>query len=226
MRPTARTVEQILDQQVRRWEMDNRTKAKPAEPVSVICVSRQPGSRGRLIARFLADALGYDLFDRDLIQRIAESADMSREVVNSLDERSIGALENWLRAFVNERNLFPDQFLNHLLKVIGAIGRQGRAVIVGRGGHAILPPDRCFRVRFVAPLDHRVRFMSQLWSIPEDETRSRVIALEAERAKFMRQHFNADIDDPTQYDLIVNTMTMTESQAVETVLGGFRARKS
>ncbi len=47
------------------------------------------------------------------------------------------------------------------MKVIGTIGKHGRAVIVGRGANFVLPPEKRFSVRIVGPRRRGVYKMSQ-----------------------------------------------------------------
>jgi cytidylate kinase len=65
-------------------------------------------------------------------------------------------IEDWVSAAISERHLWPDEVSRVLMRVIGAIGRHGKAIIVGRGANFVLPPENRFRVRIIAPLELRV----------------------------------------------------------------------
>ena len=90
----------------------------------------------------LNEKLGIDIFHQEVIHKIAESADVSETVLETLDERGLNTLEHWISSLVHERHLWPDRYMQHLMKVIGTIGNHGRAVIVGRGANFILPADK------------------------------------------------------------------------------------
>ena len=123
--------EKIIDEQVRKWEIMRAQKTEKEEGLPVITVSREPGSGGRVVAERIAKQLGLDFFHGEIIQEMAESADTSARILETLDEKGLSVLDDWISTLVNRRHLWPDQYLKHLMKVIGAIGEHGRAVIVG-----------------------------------------------------------------------------------------------
>ena len=97
-------------------------------------------------------------------------------------------------------------------------GKHGRAIIVGRGANFILPPDNRFRVRVVAPQQFRIENVAKNFNIPEREAKRRVIRTESDRRAFIRKYFNADIADPLNYDLIINTGTLSIDDAVNAIV--------
>nr|WP_054696524.1 cytidylate kinase-like family protein [Desulfosarcina cetonica] len=145
-----KAIQQIIEEQVRRWEILRKEKAE-AKTMPVITLSREPGSGGRPVAQAVADRLGLDLFDNKIINAMAQNADTSTRVIRTLDERGVSMIEDWVSAAISERHLWPDEVLHVLMKVVGTIGRHGGAIIVGRGANFILPPESRFRVRIIAP---------------------------------------------------------------------------
>jgi cytidylate kinase len=134
-----------------------------------------------------------------------------------LDEKGHSVLEDWISSLVYERYLWPDQYLQHLMKVIGTIAKHGRAVIVGRGANFILPPGRQFRVRVTAPQKLRIERVAREFNIPQDEAKRRVIRTESERKAFIRKYFNSDIADPVNYDLTLNSEILSIDHAVNLI---------
>jgi cytidylate kinase len=113
--------------------------------------------------------------------------------------------------------LWPDEYLKHLLKVIGTIGKHGWAVIVGRGANFILPADKRFAVRIGAPQLWRIDNVSREFSISTEDAKRRVIRTESDRRAFIRKYFNADIEDSTNYDLVINSATLSVDSAVDVI---------
>lgn len=216
---TKRSILQVIDEQVKRWEILRKEKEEEEEGISVITVSREPGSGGRIVADGIAERLEFDLFHGVIIQEMAESADISARILETLDEKALSVLEDWISDLVNERHLWPDQYLKHLMKTVGAIGKHGRAVIVGRGATFVLPPERRLSVRIVAPLEVRVQNVARTFDVSEEDARRRVLRTESDRVAFTRKYFHADIADPVNYDLVINTGTLSISSAIEAVIG-------
>jgi cytidylate kinase len=210
MRPPSRTIEQLVNEQVKEWEYRRaREKDREKRPNLVIAVSRLPGSGGRLFANRLAESLKIDFFDREIVHEIAESAHLSEALVNSLDERVRSQLGEWVRMLEDERHLWPYEYLHHLSKVIGTIARHGRAVILGRGAGFLLAQGECLRVLVVAPLETRVQRIARKLKLNDVEARRQVLRLENDRKAFIRKYFHAEMTEPSWYDVVFNTELMS-----------------
>ena len=64
--------------------------------MSIITVAREYGSGGKDIAKIIADRLGYDCVDKELIAEIAHAAGVSEDVVEQLDEVGESAIRRFL----------------------------------------------------------------------------------------------------------------------------------
>jgi cytidylate kinase len=176
------------------------------------------------LAERLAEKLGYDLFHQEVIHNMAESARTSVQLLETLDEKGVSVLEEWISSLVDNRHLWPDQYLQHLMKIIGTIGKHGQAVIIGRGANFVLPPDKRLSVRVIAPMDARVRNVSQELGITDEEARRRVIKTESNRRAFIRKYFNADIVDPFNYDLVINIENLSIENAINAINGALNQK--
>ena len=212
-----KSITQIVDEQVKKWNYE-QTQSKPEKkPLPIVTISREPGSGGRLVAEGIAETLGLDLFHQEVIHEMAKSAKVSTRIVESLDEKGLSMIEDWIASAVHHRHLWPDEYLQHLLKVIGTIGKHGRAVIVGRGANYILPAWNRFRVRIIAPKDLRAEKVGSAYGLSTKEAEKRILKTESERFAFVRKYFHADIAAPGNYDIILNTGSIKISEAVAAV---------
>lgn len=218
MKTKKRAIEQIVHEQVQKWEIMRGKERKGETVITLITVSREPGSGGRFVAQELAAELELDLFHGEIVQELAKSADMSNKLLETLDEKAISLLDDWIATLVDRRHLWPDQYLQHLMKVIGTIGEHGRAVIVGRGANFILPPAGKFSVRIVAPFEARIQNVAKDFSVSVEEAKRRVLRAESDRRAFVRKYFHGDIADPTNYDLVINTGRLSVNKAVEIII--------
>ncbi len=217
-----RSVEAIVDEQARRWELGRRQRARETRR-PVITVARQHGALGTDLARRLAEELKFDLFDREIIHRIAESSHLGERVVASLDEKNRELLIDWLAAAASRDYLSPVEYRYHLTRVIGAIAHQGGAVILGRGAHLILGPGEALRVLVVAPLDFRVRNVMEREALADREARRRILEVEADRRAFLIKHFHADFAVPADFDVLVNPAVLGIEGSVRVVLTALSA---
>ena len=212
-----RSVLKIVEEQVQKWQR-LRVEPKPETPVvSVVTLSREPGSGGRLVAAGIAERLRFDLFHQEVIHEMAKSAQVSTRLLESLDEKGVSMIEDWVQSAVQKKYLWPDEYLQHLLKVVGTIAKHGRAVIVGRGANFVLPEAGRFRVRVIAPAAFRAEKVAEQFDLSVDEARRRILKTESDRKAFVRKYFYADITDALNYDIVLNTASMEISDAVNAV---------
>jgi cytidylate kinase len=212
-----KTVTRIIEDQIHRYQIAHSERREEKPGISVVTLSREPGSGGRIVATRLAEKLDIDIFHQEVIHEMAESAHVSEQLLETLDEKGLSTLEDWISSLVNKRYLWPDMYLQHLMKVIGTIGKHGRAVIVGRGANFILPPEKRFSVRIVSPQAWRIKNVAKEYDISQEDAKRRVMRTESDRRAFIRKYFNADIAEPTNYDLVINTATLNVDDAVKMI---------
>ena len=213
----------FVKQQIRKWETPSAEKdLEPAVRVPIITVSMEPGSGGSLIAEGVALQLGFDYFHRGIVEGIAKSAKIRASVIDTLEKERLSGIEDFVASLYNNQYLYPGIYMEHLLKVIKTIAEHGRAVIVGRGANFILPPDERFSVRVIAPLQIRIQNVARTYGVKEEKARERVIGRESRRGAFVRKSYNADISDPENYDLTINTGQLSIESAVEAVIAAVK----
>jgi cytidylate kinase len=215
-----------VEEQIAKWHLTRSEQKKAAvQPGPVITVSREPGSGGSEIARRLARDLDMDLIGAQIIQQVAERAEMTEKVIESLDEKTVKMRDMWLASLFRTRHLWPDEYLQHLTKVIGTIGKQGNSVIVGRGANFILPPEETFRLRLIAPREIRIQNVMRERAVDFETAERYVFKTEGDREAFLRKHFHADWEDPIYYDLVVNTGNIGLEGSVSAIEAAFLAWK-
>lgn len=216
-------MEQIISSQVKKWHSNIKKKyKKPIRPV--ITISRLPGSGADTLAKQLSEDLHIDLFNNEIVGAVAKSANVSEAVIATLDEQDRSILDDWIGALEKKYHLWPDEYLRHLTKVVGAIAAHGHAIIVGRGAGYILPSEVCLRLLIVAPMDVRVRNVMHAYGVTYEEAEKRIIKTEKDRKAFIKKYFNAELADPVNYDLTLNTAHYTVEAAVNIVKEAFNGR--
>ena len=213
------SIKHFVKQQIRKWKKD------PAEAdrqqkirIPVITVSMKPGSGGSMVAQKVAKRLGFDYFNRDIIEGIAKSAKIRTRVIETLEKERLSGIDDFIASLYKSQYLYPGIYMEHLLKVVNTIAKHGRAVIVGRGANFILPPAERFGVRVLAPLELRIQNVARTYGVNEEEAKQRIIRRESRRRAFIRKSYNADISDPENYDLTINTGRMSIESSVEAVI--------
>lgn len=224
-------MDRMVQQQVDKWRklfdkaMRQGLKIENFKGGPILTISREPGAGGSEISRRLAKALGMDLIGGQIIQHVADSAKMSRRVIETLDEREVTFRETLLSSLFGENRPWPGEYLHHLTRVIGTIGIFGNVIIVGRGANFVLPKDRTFKVRIIAPMELRIKYFMEDRHYTKAEAEQYVVKKENNRKAFVRKYFNADVADPMHYDMILNTEKITLAAATEAIIVAFHQRR-
>ncbi len=213
----ARSREMIVDEQFKKWNLQKQEKSQDVQVKSVITISREPGSGGKIVASKLADSLGYDLFNQDLVKFMAENSNKDFSILKTIDEKGLNLLNEWINSWVDKNHLWPDQYMKIYMQVIGAIASHGESIIVGRGGNFAVNPEIGLRVRIVSPLEKRVKHVVNEYSVPKEEALKRINKTESERSAFVRKYFYRDINDNNNYDLIINMSNFSVDEAANII---------
>ena len=224
MTENKKSIEKFVKAQIKKWDqmhLEEGTKDELRNPV--ITVSSEPGSGGTVVAQGIAKRLGFDYFHRDIVEGIAKSAEIRKDVIDTIEKERLSGIEDFIASLIEDQYIYPGIYMEHLLKVIGTIAKHGSAVIVGRGANFILPPDERISVRVIAPLEVRIQNIAGWHKISAEKAKRRVIGRQSKRRAFVRQSFNAKITDPNNYDLTINTSALKIESAVEAVIGALTA---
>jgi len=222
-------IQRFVERQMRNWELAKQQR--PSRPRTLrqaihfyITISREEGCRGEVIAERLARQLGWQKFDKEILEYMAQAADVRRQLFESLDERQVGWMEEMLGLISRETAARRDEYVSALTRAIFAICYHTHAVIVGRGANFVLPPERGLRVRLVAPLDYRVAVCAKVHGVDPKKARRIIKQLEDERAGFLARQFSPLPYDPRHYDLVINIQPFTDAQVVGLIVEAARAK--
>jgi cytidylate kinase len=221
-------VNDLVEQQVQRWMAEQQKRAKervtPEPPRPIVTVSRQAGTQGTDLARHVAEALGFRLWDQELVQAIAEQSGAPEALLRAVDERARSAVQDLLSGILMGDASTETEYLAQLTRLFHAIAHHGGAVVVGRGAQFVIPSEQSLRVRVVGPVDVRTRNLAAVRQLPEGKARAEVERLDRERLTFLQHHYHRDAADPSAYDLVVNVGGITLKGAADIVVAAYRAK--
>lgn len=209
----------------RRHRSETTTEPPPDGPRLTVAFSREGAASGKRIAREVAAKLQWPVYDRELVEQIAQDAGLSTQVVESVDEHRSSFIVETLEAFTGASAMGGAGYAHRLRKTLAALGAHGECVIVGRGATAILPRETTVSIRIVASISDRVAEYSRRHQVAQQAAKAELRRLDKERADFVRQYFHKDIDDPHGYDLVVNTSHLTVEACVELCLRAVRLKE-
>jgi len=221
---------QLIDRQVSLWDLkqgvqvERRGMLAHAPEGPWITISTQLGAGGPELAAGLGAQLGWQVFDKEILQEIAKGTNTREKVLSRLDDHAVGAFEDYVSHLFVPGNLGRSAYIREMMRVVWAIARQGQAIMLGRGANWLLNPKYGLRVRAIAPVEKRVERLTRTQAMSTAEAIRRLEDDNADRARFMRQVYKQDIDDPLGYDLVVNLGTLDVEPAVKLVVAALSSK--
>ncbi|UCE23258.1 MAG: cytidylate kinase-like family protein [Candidatus Zixiibacteriota bacterium] len=213
------SIDAIINRQLLRWELQRKKAEEEARkrpvPPPIVTISRQSGSRGSYFASRLAEKMDYQRLHREVIDTICESAGYRKRIVESIDEKFRGDLELMVESLFTGKTVDHRDYLMHLGQIVLSMSQLGGVILMGRGGNFILGPKRGFHMRFIAPKSRRIQNLVTYKQMSQADAAKFIDESDRVRREFIEKLFDADIDNPCHYDLVVNA----EYMDVEELLG-------
>ncbi|MFH1137505.1 MAG: cytidylate kinase-like family protein [Pseudomonadota bacterium] len=205
--------------------------------MAILSISRQFGAGGRTLGANIARALGYRFVEREIIQQVAQEANVSVERVEAM-KREAG---DWLLGIVSrmaagrfiERRwadsaseFDEDKYLTFLRKIVLDLAKSGDVVIVGQGVQFILDQDpEVIKIFLTAALPDRVEFMEKNYELTKKQAEQMVSREDARRTTFLGKLDPRDPNDPNLYHLCLNTSRISLEKAEELVIDLVQAHR-
>jgi cytidylate kinase len=167
--------------------------------MAVIAISQQIGSRGAALGELAAKELGYRfLSGEQLIAQTATRFNVSAEQMKWYDVHTPHFWERHKTEGYRFATFYRAVFLHE--------AALDRIVVAGRNSAHFLP-EKCrgLRIRVIAPLAERINQTADDEKIPLDAADRRVREFDTEVKARSLSLFGIDLDEPTLYDLVVNT---------------------
>jgi hypothetical protein len=201
-------------------------KARQPRPLS-ITISREVGAGGITVAELLVLRLTaveknlatspWAVFDANLAKRVLEDHGLPPNLERFMTEDARVPVEGIVEEVLG---IHPSAWTlaQHTTQTILRLAGLGHSILVGRGGNVItarLP--NVFHVRLVSPLATRIRHAAEYYCLSEAEAARLVRVQDQARRRYLRRYFNAEIDDPTLYDVTLNTGRFGFAGAAEVI---------
>ncbi|HIV67442.1 MAG TPA: cytidylate kinase-like family protein [Candidatus Butyricicoccus stercorigallinarum] len=184
----------------------------------IITIGREFGAGGGELGRRLAEELGIEYYDRDIILHTAEaSAHLTPEQVRRWDERvprEFGFTQSLFNFY--DRPL-SEELWNAQVRAIRQLAEKQSCVIVGRNADYILRAfDHRLRVFIHADRNWRLRRMHTLMpDTPMEQLEADMNAADRARHSYCTKHTGQIYGDSRNYDLTLCTSSLGIEKAME-----------
>ncbi|MBS5215696.1 MAG: cytidylate kinase-like family protein [Clostridiales bacterium] len=143
----------------------------------IITISREFGSGGRTIGRQVAQELGFEFYDKELIEKVAEESGFDKQYIEEQGEYA-PAKSSFAYAFIGrDRNgmSISDYIWQAQRKIILSLAEKGNCVIVGRCADYILQDrEDCLNVFIHADMEKRAERIVKLYGETDKAPKKRL----------------------------------------------------
>ncbi len=226
-RGSGNVAEHIIERQMRllnalRKEPREAPRPQHERGYRFLTVTRDEGSLGDEIVQDLARRLSWKVFDKEIVNYIAENSHVREDLVRQLDWKSQSLIEDTILRFLRMpeyKSFGCEEYRAALLRTLAYIVAQGSAIILGRGSNVALREEaQGLHVRVTASHKIRIERLCREWQTTGENARARMEARDRQRRDFVRHHFHQELDDPRFYDLVFNTDRLTSTQAAVSIM--------
>jgi CMP/dCMP kinase len=184
---------------------------------SVLTISHQYGSGGSRIARELGRRLGWSVWEKEIVRKIATQYKVAEEYVEAKDERVDSFIERMvglfgMGGFESTYEIPPPLWLTDAQlarmtrTIMEEVATDGNAIIVGRGGNLVLANHpRALHVFLWAPLELRISRVMQAESLSHHDAERRIAGMDKLRTDYTHTFYHTSWNDLTHYHLVIDS---------------------
>ncbi len=194
----------------------------------VVCISHATGAGGADVGRAVAERLGFEYVDNEVISEAAEWAELDPALVADAERRKpfvARLLGGWgggggerMPSGERSRIVPGDPELRALIQaVLRRIADRGSVVIVAHAASYALAGGDVLRVLVTASPGTRATRVAQANDAPVADGERQIRTEDEARADYLKRFYGVEQELPTQYDIVLNTDVMTVDEAARLV---------
>ena len=174
----------------------------------IITLGRQHGSNGHLIARRLAEELGYKCYDKEIVDEAAAASAFSKEIFDSYDEKRVSAyiLSTPHYIGMNEGFHLNMQVAAAQFETMRRLAEKGDCIFVGRCADYVLRNrDDVLRIFIMGDMETRIKTLMERRSLSYDQARRLVREVDKDRSSYYKYHTDQIWGESENYDLCIDS---------------------
>ncbi len=200
----------------------------------IICVGRQLGSGGRIIAKLLAEDFGCKLYDKELLNLAAKESGFSERFFEQNDEQKgfLKSLFHMHAPHISDTNFYKSNFSQESLfqfqsEAIKKAAEEGSCVFVGRCADYVLRDYKnVVNIFITADLSERIKAVMERHDCNEEAARKIINHKENARASYYNYYTGKKWGSAESYDLCINTSLLGLKRTEELVRDYVKQRYS
>ena len=194
----------------------------------IITIGRQYGSAGYEIGKKLAEELGVQIYDKEMLKRAAKESGMCEELFETHDEKPTSSFLYSLIMDTYSLGYSPsgyaDMPINHKVflaqfDTIKKIASEGPCVLVGRcADYALEEHKDVINIFIYADMEQRIRRIARKYDLSDAKAKDVIIKTDKKRASYYNYYTNKEWGDAKGYDLCLNSSKLGVDGTVKAIL--------
>ena len=193
----------------------------------IISIGRQCGSGGHEIGSKLAEHYGLKLYDRNIIQLLAEDMEKDTESVAKMEEKLSGLLPKRRGGFdaklkdLMNRLTPSDEMYLHERGLIARLAETDSFVIVGRGANDMMEGNpNALRLFIYAPESFRIPRVKEQYGLESDsDAKKKMDQTDRERREYFEYYTGRVWGSYDHHDLMINSSLLGINGTVDLIIG-------
>lgn len=171
----------------------------------IISISREYGSGGHEVAELVAKELGIALYDRNLLDAVADENEMSADKLRKYDEKPRNFLIG--RSVNGHSNAMEDVVANMQFEYLQKKAAQGESfVVVGRCAETALKEYKdLVKVFVMGDKEYKLAHVMKKFNLPELEAQAKLTRHDTKRKAYHNHYSDSKWGDSRGYDLCVSS---------------------
>ena len=172
----------------------------------VITITRQFGSLGRPIARDLADLLGIEYYDRDIVEQVSEKMHLPVSTISESEEKARSVFFNMKYPLGTATTRTQDQIFSTQREIILNLAEKESCIIVGRCSDYILENmNNHVSIFIYAPYEKRLDNCINRLFLSKQEAEKMIAAVDRARNSYHLRYAHYLPYDINHKDLLINS---------------------
>ena len=195
---------------------------------TIITIGRQFGSGGREIGKRLADELGIEFYDKELLSRAAKDSKICKELFETHDEKPTNSflyslvMDTYSMGYAG--NTYTEMPINHKVflaqfDAIKKIANEGPCILVGRcADYALEGYPNLLSVFIHADLDARIKRIAKKYDLTDAKAKDLIIKTNKKRASYYNYYTDKRWGDADSYDVRLDSSVLGLEGTAEAII--------
>lgn len=201
----------------------------------IITINRECGSGGGEIARLLGKKLGVKVYDRKILDSVAQQFDLSVENIERVKAQRTTWWDDFCRFYQQFGAISSSSSNDTLLeatplsvyhaeaRLMRELAAKESCIIIGRAGfHVFRDEPNAVHILIIADDDARIDRIARKQNLSKEEAEKVINDIDNRRDTFVKSVTEKSRLDAHNYDLVINITGMNPEQVTEFLAGIIR----